>query len=113
MTDEMMNLRSLILRRARSGWPSAMALNRSWETGVGTVELHVPKLRKGSYFPGFLKPRRMAEKTLRYDAEGWRARRIDPLGGDLGACPSSPWSRGVGSDSLREHEQGLLSLEDR
>ncbi len=38
--------------------------DRSWETRAGTVELKIPKLRKGSYFPGFLKPRRMAEKAL-------------------------------------------------
>ncbi len=37
---------------------------RSWETRAGTVELRIPKLRKGSYFPGFLEPRRMAEKAL-------------------------------------------------
>jgi putative transposase len=37
---------------------------RDWETRVGTVELRIPKLRKGSYFPGFLEPRRMAEKAL-------------------------------------------------
>jgi transposase-like protein len=28
------------------------------------VELRIPRLRKGSYFPGFLEPRRMAEKAL-------------------------------------------------
>jgi putative transposase len=38
--------------------------DRSWETRAGTVELRIPKLRKGSYFPGFLEPRRMAEKVL-------------------------------------------------
>ena len=37
---------------------------RSWETRAGTVGLKIPKLRKGSYFPGFLEPRRMAEKAL-------------------------------------------------
>src|ERR1700723_2385364 len=38
--------------------------DRDWETRVGTVELRIPKLRKGSYFPAFLEPRRMAEKAL-------------------------------------------------
>jgi transposase-like protein len=38
--------------------------DRVWETRAGTVELKIPKLRKGSYFPGFLEPRRMAEKAL-------------------------------------------------
>jgi putative transposase len=37
---------------------------RDWETRAGTVELQIPKLRTGSYFPGFLEPRRMAEKAL-------------------------------------------------
>ena len=38
--------------------------DRIWETRAGTVELKIPKLRKGSYFPGFLESRRMAEKAL-------------------------------------------------
>ena len=38
--------------------------DRIWETRAGTVELRIPKLRKGSYFPGFLEPRRLAEKAL-------------------------------------------------
>ena len=38
--------------------------DRDWETRAGRVELRIPKLRKGSYFPGFLEPRRMAEKAL-------------------------------------------------
>lgn len=37
---------------------------RDWQTRAGAVELRIPKLRKGSYFPGFLEPRRMAEKAL-------------------------------------------------
>jgi transposase-like protein len=38
--------------------------DRLWETRAGTIELRIPKLRKGSYFPAFLEPRRMAEKAL-------------------------------------------------
>ncbi|HSH99000.1 MAG TPA: IS256 family transposase, partial [Reyranella sp.] len=38
--------------------------SRDWQTRAGTVELRIPKLRKGSYFPGFLEPRRMGEKAL-------------------------------------------------
>jgi len=38
--------------------------DRLWQTRAGTVELRIPKLRKGSYFPGFLEPRRLAEKAL-------------------------------------------------
>ena len=37
---------------------------RDWHTRAGTVELRIPKLRHGSYFPGFLEPRRTAEKAL-------------------------------------------------
>jgi putative transposase len=37
---------------------------RDWETRAGTVELRIPKLRRGSYFPGFLEPRRTAERAL-------------------------------------------------
>jgi putative transposase len=38
--------------------------DRDWETRAGAVELRIPKLRKGSYFPSFLEPRRMAERAL-------------------------------------------------
>jgi putative transposase len=37
---------------------------RMWETRAGSVDLKIPKLRKGSYFPGFLEPRRAGEKAL-------------------------------------------------
>jgi putative transposase len=35
---------------------------RRLDTRVGTIELPIPKLRKSSYFPSFLEPRRRAEK---------------------------------------------------
>jgi transposase-like protein len=38
--------------------------DRLWETRAGSVELRIPKLRQGSYFPAFLEPRRLAEKAL-------------------------------------------------
>ena len=37
---------------------------RLWETRSGAIDLRIPKLRKGSYFPAFLEPRRTAEKAL-------------------------------------------------
>jgi putative transposase len=38
--------------------------DRTWETRAGSIDLKIPKLRQGSYFPGFLEPRRTAEKAL-------------------------------------------------
>lgn len=38
--------------------------NRRWETRAGTVDVQIPKLRKGSYFPDFLEPRRTSEKAM-------------------------------------------------
>ena len=38
--------------------------DRLWETRSGAIDLRIPKLRKGSYFPAFLEPRRTAEKAL-------------------------------------------------
>jgi transposase-like protein len=98
MTDEIMNLRSLLekssdaaLLREMIGFTAQRLMelevegltgaaygeknperlvqrngyrDRIWETRAGTVELRIPKLRKGSYFPGFLEPRRLAEKAL-------------------------------------------------
>ena len=37
---------------------------RIWDTRAGRIELEIPRLRKGSYFPSFLEPRRTAEKAL-------------------------------------------------
>jgi putative transposase len=37
---------------------------RAWDTRVGQLELAIPKLRQGSYFPSFLEPRRRAEQAL-------------------------------------------------
>jgi putative transposase len=37
---------------------------RVWDTRAGTVALKIPKVRSGSYLPGFLEPRRTAEKAL-------------------------------------------------
>ena len=55
--------------------------DRPWETRAGTVELRIPKLRKGSYFPAFLEPRRMAEKALTAVVqEAYDARCFHPLG---------------------------------
>jgi len=39
-------------------WP------RPWQTRAGEIELAIPKLRRGSYFPSFLEPRRRSEQAL-------------------------------------------------
>ena len=38
--------------------------HRQWDTRVGTLDLAIPKLRTGSYFPGWLEPRRRSEQAL-------------------------------------------------
>lgn len=38
--------------------------DRAWETRAGSIPLRIPKLRQGSYFPGFLEPRRASEKAM-------------------------------------------------
>src|SRR5438876_12458095 len=38
--------------------------SRPWDTRVGTLELQIPKLRSGSYFPSWLEPRRRSEQAL-------------------------------------------------
>ena len=37
---------------------------RTWDTRVGTIELAIPKVRPGTYFPSLLQPRRRAEQAL-------------------------------------------------
>ena len=62
---------------------------RDWETRAGTVELRIPKLRRGSYFPAFLEPRRTAGKALTaviQDAyvQGISTRSVDALVRSMG-----------------------------
>ena len=38
--------------------------DRGLETRLGRLELRIPKLRRGSYFPSFLEPRKASERAL-------------------------------------------------
>lgn len=71
VANRMMDMEVEGLTGAAHGERSASRTNhrngyrdRIWETRVGTVDLEIPKLRKGSYFPAFLEPRRASEKAL-------------------------------------------------
>ena len=37
---------------------------RRWDTRAGQIELQIPKIRRGSYFPSILEPRRRSEQAL-------------------------------------------------
>jgi hypothetical protein len=43
--------------------------DRDWHSRVGTVELRIPRLRRGSYFPAFLEPRRTGLQDQRVEME--------------------------------------------
>ncbi|MYA62613.1 MAG: IS256 family transposase, partial [Dehalococcoidia bacterium] len=63
--------------------------SRTWDTRVGTMELRIPKLREGSYFPSLLEPRRRSERALlaviqQTYVEGVSTRRVDDLVKALG-----------------------------
>ena len=62
---------------------------RTWDTRVGTVELRVPKVAPGSYFPSLLEPRRRAERALaavitEAYVKGISTRKVDDLVRALG-----------------------------
>jgi putative transposase len=62
---------------------------RCWETRVGEIQLQIPKLRRGSYYPSFLEPRRRAERALlaviqSAYVEGVSTRKVDDLVQALG-----------------------------
>jgi putative transposase len=55
---------------------------RAWDTRVGSIELAIPRLRSGSYFPSFLEPRRRSEQTLvTVVQEAYVNGGVDPEGG--------------------------------
>src|SRR3954467_4365794 len=63
--------------------------SRRWDTRAGEVELQIPKIRQGSYFPSFLEPRRRSEQALLAVVQqayvcGVSTRRVDQLVESLG-----------------------------
>ncbi|SRR5579885_563898 len=67
---------------------------REWDTRVGTVELQVPRVRDGSFFPSLLEPRKRAERALvavvqEAYVQGVSTRRGDDLVQALGMTGSS------------------------
>src|SRR3954454_1546081 len=72
----------------RSGYRNGYR-ERAWDTRVGTIELQVPRVRDGSFFPSMLEPRRRAEKALvavvqEAYVQGISTRRVDDLVQALG-----------------------------
>jgi transposase-like protein len=62
---------------------------RRWDTRAGEIELQIPKLRQGSYFPSFLEPRRRSEQALLNVVQqayvcGVSTRKVDQLVESLG-----------------------------
>ncbi len=63
--------------------------SRPWETRVGEIELLIPRVRQGSYFPSFLEPRRRSEQAivavvLEAYVNGVSTRKVDRLVEQLG-----------------------------
>jgi putative transposase len=78
---------------------------RRWDTRVGELELAIPKLRTGSYFPSFLEPRRRAEQALvavvqEAYVNGVSTRKVDRLVEQLGL-------RGMTKDTVSRLCRGL------
>lgn len=62
---------------------------RRWDTRAGEIELAIPKIRRGSYFPSFLEPRRRSEQALVSVVQqayvcGVSTRKVDQLVESLG-----------------------------
>jgi putative transposase len=78
---------------------------RAWDTRVGSIELAIPKLRQGSYFPSFLEPRRRSEQALvavvqEAYVNGVSTRKVDRLVEALGLA-------GVSKDTVSRLCRGL------
>jgi putative transposase len=78
---------------------------RPWQTRAGEIELAIPKLRQGSYFPSFLEPRKRSEQALvavvqEAYVNGVSTRKVDRLVEQLGVA-------GMGKDAVSRLCRGL------
>ncbi len=88
--------------------------DRTLETRLGTLELAIPKLRAGSYFPSFLEPRRLSERALTAVIQqawvgGVSTRKMDELVKALGCEGISKSQVSALCASLDERVQDFLS----
>lgn len=86
---------------------------RPYETRLGTIDLKIPKLREGSYFPSFLEPRRMWEKALvnviqEAYVHGVSTRKVDELVQALGMDGIDKSTVSRISKELDEHVQKFI-----
>jgi putative transposase len=87
---------------------------REWDTRAGTVELAIPKLRAGSYFPAFLEHRRRAERALASVVAtsyllGVSTRRVEKLAASLGVVGLSKSQVSAMAAELDEVAEGFRS----
>src|SRR5215216_3443235 len=84
---------------------------RRWDTRAGEIELQIPKIRQGSYFPSFLEPRRRSEQALLSVVQqayvcGVSTRRVDQLVESLGLRVSKSEVSRV-CEALDEHVEAF------
>ncbi len=87
---------------------------RDWDTRAGTIELAIPKLREGSYFPEFLEHRRRAERALASVVAtsyllGVSTRRVEKLAASLGVTSLSKSQVSLMAAELDEMVEGFRS----
>jgi putative transposase len=88
--------------------------DRTLDTRLGSLTLRIPKLRQGSYFPGFLEPRRTVEKALvSVIQEAWiggvSTRRVDELVQAMGMTGISKSSVSKLCKDIDERVNGFLN----
>ena len=79
--------------------------SRAWDTRVGTMDLHIPKLREGSYFPSLLEPRRRSERALlAVIQQAYVERCIHKASGTI-------WSRPLGCEGISKSQVSRICQE--